>query len=108
MAAARDSEPPNVPSSVTARALLSSPIKENPMRNPIVALGSMAAIVATLIVAVPARADLAPPDHCTAPGQPCQNAGPQFNQAGTCTATTCTRQVPAPDGGMMPMSYDCN
>ena len=72
-------------------------------------LAAVAAVVATLAVgATRARADVPPPDLCTAPGQSCMNAGPQFNGAGTCVATTCTKQVPAPDGGMMPMTYDCN
>ena len=72
-------------------------------------LVAAAAVVVTLAVAATrARADVPPPDLCTAPGQSCMNAGPQFNGAGTCVATTCTKQVPAPDGGMMPMTYDCN
>jgi len=72
-------------------------------------LAAVLAVIATLTVAATrARADLAPPDSCTAPGQTCTNAGPQHDQAGTCVATTCTKQVPAPDGGTMPMTYDCN
>ena len=55
----------------------------------------------------PAWADIAPPQSCTAPGQPCSNAGPSSNQAGTCTTTTCSRVVPAPDGGTMVMTYAC-
>jgi hypothetical protein len=50
----------------------------------------------------PARADIAPRDACTAPGQPCNTAGPTFDQPGICTATTCTRSVPTP------MTYACN
>jgi hypothetical protein len=72
-------------------------------------LAAAAAVVATFGVgATRARADLAPPDSCTAPGQPCMTAGPQFDQAGTCVAMTCTKQVPAPDGGMTTMTYDCH
>lgn len=55
-----------------------------------------------------ARADLPPPDLCTAPGQPCQNAGPKYDQAGTCAATSCTKTVPDGDGGTTTMKYDCN
>jgi MYXO-CTERM domain-containing protein len=56
-----------------------------------------------------ARADVAPPDLCTSPGQPCQSAGPQYNSAGICTMTTCTRSIANPDGGArIPMSYACN
>jgi len=55
-----------------------------------------------------ARADVPPPDLCTSPGQPCQNAGAQYNQAGTCMATTCTKTVPDGDGGTTTMTYDCN
>jgi MYXO-CTERM domain-containing protein len=55
-----------------------------------------------------ARADVAPPDSCTSPGQPCQAAGPQYNQAGICTTTVCTKYLPSPDGGGTTMRYDCN
>jgi uncharacterized protein (TIGR03382 family) len=55
-----------------------------------------------------ARADVAPPDTCTAPGQPCQNAGPApYTNPGTCAAATCLRSVPNADGGRTSMSYDC-
>lgn len=56
----------------------------------------------------PARADIPPPDACTAPGQPCNNAGPSHDQAGTCTESTCTKTVPSADGGTMQMMYACN
>jgi hypothetical protein len=55
-----------------------------------------------------ARADVPPPDLCTSPGQPCQNAGAQNNQAGICMATTCMKTVPGADGGTTTMTYDCN
>jgi len=55
-----------------------------------------------------ARADVPPPDLCTSPDQPCQNAGAQHNQAGTCMATTCTKTLPNGDGGFTTMTYDCN
>lgn len=79
------------------------------MRNPLTLVLVIAAAVGTLALgAGRARADVAPPDSCTSPGQPCQNAGPQFDSAGTCVSGTCTKQVPAPDGGTMSMTYDCN
>ena len=79
------------------------------MRNPLTLVLVIAAAVGALALgAGRARADVPPPDLCTSPGQPCQNAGAQYNSPGTCVATTCTKQVPAPDGGMMPMTYDCN
>lgn len=79
------------------------------MRNPLTLVLVIAAAVGALALgAGRARADVAPPDSCTSPGQPCQNAGPQFDGAGTCVAGTCTKQVPAPDGGTMSMTYDCN
>src|SRR5580765_671676 len=78
------------------------------MRKRVANLVAIAIGLATFVVAVHARADLAPPDTCTAPGQPCQNGGDQHNQPGTCVATTCTKQVPTADGGLMPMTYDCN
>ena len=66
-------------------------------------------LVALTLGAGVARADGAPPDLCTSPGQPCQNAGPQYSGAGTCTMTTCTRSIYNPDGGArIPMSYGCN
>ena len=55
-----------------------------------------------------ARADVPPPDLCTSPGQPCQNAGAQNNQTGICMATTCMKTVPGADGGTTTMTYDCN
>lgn len=55
-----------------------------------------------------ALADLAPPQICTAPGQPCDKAGPSANQPGTCTASTCERSAPLPDGGRGTMTYACN
>jgi hypothetical protein len=65
-------------------------------------------VVFTLVAGV-ARADVAPPDTCTSPGQPCQNAGPQYNSAGTCAAATCTRSIANPDGGArISMTYACN
>jgi hypothetical protein len=79
------------------------------MRIRTLAFLSAAAWLAILTVgANRARADVPPPDLCTSPGQPCQNAGAQHNQAGTCMATTCTRTVPSGDGGTTTMSYDCN
>jgi hypothetical protein len=55
--------------------------------------------------ALPASADIAPPDSCSnqgATGTACSNAGPNYDQAGVCTAETCER--PGPDGST---SYDC-
>src|SRR6185437_13825556 len=76
------------------------------MRLTIAAVSSV--LTAVLLVAGVARADLAPPDTCTSPGQPCQNAGSQYDQAGTCASTTCTKSVRGPDGGLTPMTYACN
>jgi MYXO-CTERM domain-containing protein len=79
------------------------------MRNPLTLVLVIAAAVGALALgAGRARADIPPPDLCTSPGQPCQNAGPQYDSPGTCVATTCTKQVLGPDGGRMPMTYDCN
>lgn len=55
-----------------------------------------------------ARADLLPPDACTSPGQPCQVAGPHYDQAGTCQATTCTKGLPDGQGGVTTTTYACN
>ena len=67
-----------------------------------------AALLVTLVIGGVARADLAPPDTCSSPGQPCQNAGPAYNQAGSCVAATCTKQIRSSDGGLTPVSYSCN
>jgi MYXO-CTERM domain-containing protein len=73
---------------------------------------TLACVVSVFVVLASApgvvRADLAPPNECTSPGQPCQTAGTQYNQAGTCVATTCTKSVPNSDGGRTPMSYACD
>jgi hypothetical protein len=79
------------------------------MRTRTLAFLSVAAWLATAAVgANRARADVPPPDLCTSPGQPCQNAGAQYNQAGTCVATTCTKTAPTGDGGTTTVSYDCD
>src|SRR5689334_9872357 len=67
-----------------------------------------ASLAIVTLGATRARADVPPPDLCTSPGQPCQNAGPQNNQAGTCTATTCMKTIPDGDGGTTTMTYDCS
>lgn len=70
---------------------------------------SVAAVAATFVIGDGfARADVAPPDSCSSPGQPCQNAGAAYNLAGTCVATTCTKQIRSSDGGLTPMTYSCN
>lgn len=51
----------------------------------------------------PARADVAPPDSCTTLGQACNTAGPNYDEAGVCVASTCDH--PTPDGST---SYACN
>ncbi len=79
------------------------------MRTRTLAFLSVAVWLATIAVGGNrARADVPPPDLCTSPGQPCQNAGAQHNQAGTCMTTTCMRTVPTGDGGTTTMTYDCN
>src|SRR5213078_4026285 len=67
-------------------------------------------IAAALLLGVAgvARADIAPGDVCSAPGQPCHTAGPAFDQPGACVMTTCTRSVPGPDGGVTTMEYACS
>jgi hypothetical protein len=51
--------------------------------------------------------DIAPPQTCTAPGQPCGNAGPRGTDPGVCTTSTCQRGRPV-DGGIQITSYQCN
>jgi len=57
--------------------------------------------------AAKARADVAPANSCTATGQSCTNAPPDYQTAGTCKASTCYRFLPGPDGGRQPTPYDC-
>ena len=78
-------------------------------------IGTFSLSVAVVVLlaaggATPARADVAPADICTSPGQPCQNAGAITGPGhpGTCVATTCTKSVRQPDGGFTSMTYDCN
>jgi len=79
------------------------------MRTMTSTMSSVVALVVTLTIGVGlARADIAPPDSCSSPGQPCQNAGAGYDQAGACVATTCTKQVRSSDGGLTPMTYSCN
>jgi hypothetical protein len=79
------------------------------MRTRTLAFFLVAASLASITIgASRAFADVPPPDLCTSPGQPCQNAGAQFDQAGTCVATTCMKTVPTGDGGATTMTYDCN
>lgn len=61
--------------------------------------------LASFAVPVTARADVPPPDACMnmAVGDACTNAGPNADQPGTCTASTCSRSTP--DGSVS--SYDC-
>jgi uncharacterized membrane protein YgcG len=58
--------------------------------------------VASSLLAPRLRADVPPPDACTAEGAACDNAGRRGNLPGHCLATTCTRATA--DGGMQ---YDC-
>lgn len=73
-------------------------------------LVALSLLLISLAGAGMARADVAPRDACTAPGQPCQNAmsGGSYNQPGVCTPTTCTKQLRGADGGFTPITYACN
>ena len=60
---------------------------------------------ALLVFSAPARADVPPPDACNpgdTPGKACNNAGPGYDQPGTCQAAKCLRA--SPDGSI---EYDC-
>jgi hypothetical protein len=69
---------------------------------------TVAVIAALALGANVARADIAPADACTSPGQPCQNAGPSYDQAGVCTAATCTKTIYNGPGDLTTMQYACN
>lgn len=63
--------------------------------------------LAVLLLAPAARADLLPQDSCTAVGQTCSTAPPDFHQPGTCQARTCTKTLPEADGALKEMQYSC-
>jgi MYXO-CTERM domain-containing protein len=66
------------------------------MRNPLALVIAISAAAAALTLApVRARADVIPEDPpCTSPGQPCQTAGPDHNQVGTCVRGRCKPSHP--------------
>jgi hypothetical protein len=61
-------------------------------RTPLTALGLGA--MGMLLVASTARADVVPPENCSAIGQPCHNAGPTYDAPGICVGSTCSRTSP--------------
>jgi MYXO-CTERM domain-containing protein len=65
----------------------------------------LAACVA--LAAAPARADVTPPNTCHTEGAPCENAGPQYDQPGTCQSMQCGRALPNRDGGIDSIQYSC-
>ncbi|MFL5304205.1 MAG: hypothetical protein ACJ8F1_03280 [Polyangia bacterium] len=71
---------------------------------------SVSVFVAIAASGLSARADVPPADQCTAPGQPCQNAGAVTGpgQPGTCVAATCIKTMRSADGGFTYMPYDCH
>jgi hypothetical protein len=72
------------------------------------ALGCLVGLVMLSVGSSQARADVAPPQGCTAPGQPCDNAGPAANLAGVCATSTCNKRLPSTDGSIAIMAYPCN
>lgn len=84
------------------------------MRHPLRSghLAAVAAVAATLAFgATRVRADVVPEDRrrkpCTAPGQTCDSAGPEEDQAGTCVAATCVKEMPTRDGGTVSVKFGC-
>ena len=67
---------------------------------------SLLALLGASFMSWPARADVAPPDQCSASdeGKPCDNALSPADDLvpGTCRATTCKRATPSGS-----MTYDC-
>lgn len=65
------------------------------------------ALAGGLLMTVPARADLAPPDACAEAqlGKACENASVdgKMDQPGTCQKAKCTRATPSGS-----MEYDCH
>jgi hypothetical protein len=54
-----------------------------------------------------AHADVLPEDSCTAVGQSCSTAPPDFHQPGVCRDRTCTKTLPEADGALQQMQYSC-
>jgi MYXO-CTERM domain-containing protein len=57
---------------------------------------------ATSWLAPPAHADIPPPDTCDEVGEACLNAGPAFDEPGTCFTRTCTKGPPGQQ-----VTYEC-
>ena len=70
---------------------------------------SLALGLSLLALAPVARADVAPPEACTAQaGLACNNAGgAKFDNAGNCVNAKCGHMEPGPDGGLVEHDYAC-
>ncbi len=71
-------------------------------------------LLAALLLAAPALADVPPPNQCATEGARCDKAGPRFDSPGVCKRRTCHRRVvhgsPPPDDPLGPIpgsSYAC-
>ncbi|WP_437868358.1 hypothetical protein [Sorangium sp. So ce363] len=78
------------------------------MMKPSCLVAIAALLAAPLLTSSSARADVPPPESCDTPGSSCNNAGPAYNEPGTCTQQKCQRTLPGEDGGFTTMEYDCN
>ncbi|WP_437533402.1 hypothetical protein WME79_06560 [Sorangium sp. So ce726] len=78
------------------------------MMKPSCLVAIAALLAAPLLTSSSARADIPPPDACDTPGSSCNNAGPAYDEPGTCTQQKCQRTLPGEDGGVVTMEYDCN
>jgi hypothetical protein len=68
------------------------------------------AVLAALLFAAPARADVPPPNECDGgemAGSSCSTAGPDNDQDGVCVSTTCSSVHPDADGGLEDAAYPC-
>ena len=68
---------------------------------------AFALVLAVLLFAPDAKADVPPPNACGPAGAACSTAGDAYNQPGVCAVTKCERTLMGPDG---PKTYenDCN
>lgn len=73
---------------LTARNLSAARVVRGTRRRPLRTIAAFLVLAGALVRAGVAQADVAPPDSCTAPGQPCGSDGC------TCRETTCTRVLP--------------
>src|SRR5262245_43771345 len=64
-------------------------------------------VASWVLLALPASADVAPPNQCSKAGEACDTAGPQYKSRGVCVADTCSKTLNGPNGPQT-HAYACN